>query len=81
MYVASQKGQLDTIRALCELKADINQAANDRATILPLQGQLDTVRALYELKADINQAENNGATPVYAASQEGQLEFKEHLLM
>ena len=64
------------VRALCEAKADINQADNDGTTLVciaSLNGRFDIIRALCELKADINLAMNDGATPVMIAS------YKRHL--
>jgi len=83
LHYASQEGQVDAIKCLVELKADVN-AKNDWGWT-PLDfassnGQVDAIECLIELKADVNAKDEYGRTPLHRASQEGQVDAIECLV-
>ena len=74
LYIAARNGWGDTVRALIERGADVNQTKVKGHT--PLSGaasggHADVVKLLLENGGDVNQARNKGCTPVWAASFEG----------
>lgn len=70
LLLAVREGHTETVRALLDAKADINQAtAADKTTPLLLatiNGHYDLAKELLERGADPNLASDAGATPLYA---------------
>jgi ankyrin repeat protein len=71
LMLAARQGYADTVRALLDAGADINQAgAGDKTaplTIATINGHFDLARYLVDHGADPKHASENGATPLYAA--------------
>jgi uncharacterized protein len=71
LHFAARQGSVDSVRALLDAGADINQrSAGDRITpivLATLNGHFDLAMLLLERGADPNLAEDNGVTPLYAA--------------
>jgi ankyrin repeat protein len=71
MHLAARQGQLESVKALMEAGADVNQrGAGDPITpllIATMNGHFDLAKYLVEHGADPNLAQSNGATPLYAA--------------
>jgi ankyrin repeat protein len=64
LHIAAQFGHEAVLRALIELGADINKAADDGSTPLynaAQNGHETVVRTLMEAGADVNKARDNGA--------------------
>jgi ankyrin repeat protein len=69
MY-AARDGAIDAVRALADMRADLNLVDPDGTTALTLaivNGHFDTAVALLEKGADPNVADKNNMTPLYAA--------------
>jgi len=57
LFLASNKGQLDVVKALLEAKADVNKAASNGAAALMTAseaGYPEVVKELLNAKADVN---------------------------
>lgn len=71
LLLASRHGHIETVRALLDAGADINQvSAGDRTSpllVATLNGHFDLATVLLERGADPTLAGENGATPLYAA--------------
>src|SRR5262249_13837599 len=71
MHLAARQGSIDSVRALLDGGADINQRSNgDHITpivIATVNGHFDLAKILLDKGADPNLAEDNGVTPLYAA--------------
>jgi len=71
MHLAARQGQLESVKALMEAGADVNQrGAGDPITpllIATMNGHFDLAKYLVDHGADPNLAQANGATPLYAA--------------
>jgi ankyrin repeat protein len=77
MWLAAQFGHLDTVRALFDLKADVNQCASDGASPLYIAaqgGNCDCIRLLASEKADVNLADKKGLSPAHQAAMNGHTE-------
>ena len=70
MHLASRQGEIDSVKALMEAGADVNQlGAGDPVTpllIATMNGHFDLAKYLLEKGADPNLAQTNGAAPLYA---------------
>jgi ankyrin repeat protein len=70
MHLAARQGHTDTVKALVDAGADLNQrGAGDKITPLLLatiNGHFDLAKFLLDKGADPNMAQDNGATPLYA---------------
>jgi ankyrin repeat protein len=71
LHLAARQGELETVRALVDAHADINQrSAGDQATamvVATVNGNFDVAKYLLDHGADPNLAQDNGVTPLYAA--------------
>jgi len=71
MHLAARQGQLESVKALLEAGANVNQrGAGDPVTplmIATMNGHFDVAKYLVDQGADPNLAQSNGATPLYAA--------------
>src|SRR3954471_4649333 len=71
MHLAARQGELESVKALMEAGADVNQrGAGDPVTpllIATMNGHFDLAKYLVDHGADPNHAQANGATPLYAA--------------
>ncbi|HMF98233.1 MAG TPA: ankyrin repeat domain-containing protein [Vicinamibacterales bacterium] len=71
LLLAAREGHLDSVKALLDAGADVNQAsAGDRTSpllIATINGQFDLATILLENGADPNLAAENNGTPLYAA--------------
>jgi uncharacterized protein len=71
MHLAARQGELESVKALIEAGADINQrGAGDPVTpmlIATMNGHFDLAKYLLDKGADPNLAQSNGVTPLYAA--------------
>ncbi|MEJ2756571.1 MAG: ankyrin repeat domain-containing protein, partial [Gammaproteobacteria bacterium] len=68
VYCAARYGHTEAIKALGELKADVNTPDKDGETpvwIAAKFGHTEAIKALGELKADVNTPNNYGQTPVW----------------
>jgi uncharacterized protein len=70
LHIAARQGHLESVKALLEAGADINQQSKgDKITpmvIATINGQFDLAKYLLDQGADPNAAETNGVTPLYA---------------
>jgi ankyrin repeat protein len=85
LWMSCLNGQLGSVTALLEAKADVNQAkTDDGATPLYIaceRGHGSIVEALLGRGADVNQAKTDtGATPLYIACERGHGSIVEALL-
>jgi ankyrin repeat protein len=74
LFAAAQYGHADTIRTLCEAKADLAIPDNDGRTpvwIAARNGHLDCVTVLIEENADVNSADSEKASASWVAAQRG----------
>ncbi len=71
LHLAARQGSLESVKALLEGGADVNQrSAGDHVTpiiVATLNGHFDLAKFLLDSGADPNLAEDNGVTPLYAA--------------
>ncbi len=71
LLIAARQGYVDSVSALLDAGADIDQpSAGDRTTpllIATINGHFDLALILLRKGADPNSASENGATPLYAA--------------
>jgi ankyrin repeat protein len=71
LLLAARQGEFDSVKALVEAGADVNQAsAGDHTSpvlIATINGHFDVARYLLDHGADPKIAAENGATPLYAA--------------
>ena len=71
MHFAARDGRIDTVKALVEAKADVNQrTVGDNSTALlvaTINGHFDLAKYLLDQGADPNLAQHNGVTSLYAA--------------
>jgi ankyrin repeat protein len=71
MHLAARQGELESVKALIEAGADINQrGAGDPVSpmlIATMNGQFDLARYLLDKGANPNLAQSNGVAPLYAA--------------
>jgi uncharacterized protein len=69
LLLATRQGYIDTVRALIDAGADVNQvSAGDRSSALlvaTINGQFDLAMLLLERGANPRAAAENGATPLY----------------
>src|SRR5215212_381328 len=70
MHLAARQGHIETVKALIDAGADVNQrGAGDKVTpmlIATINGHFDLAKFLLDKGADPNIAQDNGATPLYA---------------
>ncbi len=71
LHFAARQGSMQSVQALVEKGANVNQAsAGDRTTSLlmaTVNGHFDIAQYLLDQGADPNQASDGGTTPIYAA--------------
>ena len=71
MHLAARQGEIESVKALLEAGADINQrGAGDPVTpmlIATMNGHFDLAKYLLDKGANPNIAQSNGVTPLYAA--------------
>jgi uncharacterized protein len=71
LLLAARQGELDSVKALVDAGADINQvSAGDQTSpilIATINGRFDVAKFLLEHGANPRLAADNGATPLYAA--------------
>jgi ankyrin repeat protein len=70
MHLAARQGEVESVKALMEAGADVNQrGAGDPVTpllIATMNGHFDLAKYLLDKGADPNLAQTNGAAPLYA---------------
>jgi ankyrin repeat protein len=70
LHFAARQGALQTVRALVDAGADVNQLSPADATspllIATINGHFDTAKALLDLGADPNLSSDAGMSPLYA---------------
>ena len=72
LHLAARQGYMDTVRALIDAGADVNQlTVGDKSSpllVATINGHFDVAKVLLlDRRADPNLASENGATPLYAA--------------
>jgi ankyrin repeat protein len=71
MHIAARQGQLESVKALLEAGADIDQrAVGDKSTpmlVAIINGRFDLAKIMLDDGADPNATQHNGVTPLYAA--------------
>src|SRR3954468_12743135 len=71
MHLAARQGELESVKALVDAGADVNQrGAGDPVTpmlIATMNGHFDLAKYLLEKGADPNLSQSNGVAPLYAA--------------
>ena len=75
LYTAAQNGQVEVIKMLVSLGANVNAPNNIGASpvyVAAGNGHAHVIEALAELGADLHKPTHNGTTPLYAAAHEGQ---------
>jgi hypothetical protein len=76
VYAAACQGQVDSIRVLQELGANVNTPSPKGATpvfVAAREGHVNSIGALVELGADVNIPSKTGTTPAHVAVQQGHL--------
>ena len=84
LHMASQAGNKDIIRLLCDNGVDVNGSDQQGKTPLILaarEGQNDMVAFLIENGADVNLVSNSQRSALYYATENGFTEIVEQLLM
>ena len=84
LHMASQAGNKDIIRLLCDNGVDVNGSDQQGKTPLLLaarEGQNDMVAFLIENGADVNLVSNSQRSALYYATENGFTEIVEQLLM
>jgi ankyrin repeat protein len=84
LHVASWYGQLDNVKRLLEVGADILAKKNDGQTALHAAARnpnVDIVQALLDYDAEVNAQDDDGSTPLYIASWYGHEVVVGRLLM
>ena len=74
MWLAAQFGHSETVQALSNLNAAVNQCASDGASPLYIAaqgGNRDCIKILAESKADVNLADKKGLSPAHQAAMNG----------
>jgi ankyrin repeat protein len=71
LLFAARDGYMESVEALLEAGADVNQVSEGDQTspllIAVINGHFDLARVLIDKGADVTRASENGATPLYAA--------------
>ena len=71
LLLAAREGHVDSVRALLDAGADVNQmSAGDKTSpllIATINGHFDLAKLLLDKGADVKAAADNNATPLYAA--------------
>ena len=71
LLLAAREGHIDSVRALLDAGADVNQvSAGDKTSpllIATINGHFDLAKLLLDKGADVKAAADNNATPLYAA--------------
>jgi len=71
MHLAARQGEIESVKALVEAGADLNQrGAGDPVTpllIATMNGHFDLAKYMLDKGADPNLAQNSGVAPLYAA--------------
>jgi ankyrin repeat protein len=71
LLLAAREGHIDSVRALLDADADVNQvSAGDKTSpllIATINGHFDLAKLLLDKGADVQTAAENNATPLYAA--------------
>jgi len=83
LHLASEQGDLETVRSLLNGGMDVNKRDASQETALLLAifvGRVEVARLLIEYGADVNSQDKVGFTPLFAATQEGHLDMV-HLLL
>jgi ankyrin repeat protein len=83
LYIAARNGNVDTVRALLQRGAEVDQLTNRFETALmgaSRDGRSEVIKLLLDHGADVNKNDIDGRTPVYAASKGGHAEVLKVLL-
>ena len=83
IYAARPEGFPETVAALIEGGADVNEADNFGMTALygaAMIGDVDVARVLVDKGADVNARTRAGYTPLHVAAVSGKAEFVQFLL-
>jgi len=83
LHIASQEGDLETVRSFLDRGVDINErnASQDTALLLAIVGgRFEVARLLIEYGADVNSHNRVGDTPLLAATEKGDSDMV-HLLL
>ena len=71
MHLAARQGEIESVKALIDAGADVNQRGRRRQVtpmlIATMNGHFDLAKYLLDKGADPNLAQDNGVTPLYAA--------------
>ena len=77
VHTAARQGEVDVIRVLGELGADVNIPDEVGATPVYVDaqnGHYEAIRSLFKLGVHLNTPTNDGSTPVFMAAQKGHYE-------
>ena len=84
LYMASQYGNVDTVKVLLKAGANVNQAEKNGVSPLNMasqKGYVDTVKALLKAGGNVNQARtDDGSTPLFIASEHGHFDIAKILI-
>ncbi|MEM6769329.1 MAG: ankyrin repeat domain-containing protein, partial [Bacteroidota bacterium] len=83
LHTAAEEGQIEAVRQLLQLDADVNITDEEQRTPLSYaaeEGNIDVVELLLQNGADANLAGQNGRTPLSYAAEEGMARIA-HLLL